>query len=124
MLNQNATPHTHMAGMSSSWLPLISATITMDVIGTRMALARKPAMPTSANSAGSMPVQDGSTSWYQSPVASPSAQPHTSAGANTPPEPPEPTVNDVARTLMKKNAMQQTGAMRHQPRVGEAAPDA
>ena len=32
MLSQNATPHTHIAGMSSSWFPLISATITMDVI--------------------------------------------------------------------------------------------
>ena len=43
------------------------------------------------------------------------AQPHTSAGANTPPEPPEPTVNDVATTFRKKNATQQSGAMRHQP---------
>ena len=33
----------------------------------------------------------------------------------TPPEPPEPTVNDVARIFKKKNAAQQSGAMRHQP---------
>ena len=95
-------PHTHIAGSSRLWLPDISATITIAVIGMRIALARKPAMPTSANAAGWMPNDAGRTRAKKSPTAAPSVPPHTSAGANTPPDPPEPTVNAVAMAFMKK----------------------
>ena len=60
-------------------------------------------MPTSANAAGWMPMDAGSTRAKKSPTAAPSVPPQTSAGAKTPPEPPEPTVSDVAIAFMKKN---------------------
>ena len=67
----------------------------------RTAEARNPAMPTRANAAGLIANDAGRIARNTTPVASPSEQPQTRAGAKTPADPPEPTVNDVASALKK-----------------------
>ena len=70
-------------------MPDISATMTIAVSGMRIELARKPAMPTSANADGWTPHESGRMCAKNIPVDAPRVAPQTRAGANTPPEPPE-----------------------------------
>jgi len=55
LFSQKLMQQTHIAGSSSWWLPDISDTMTIAVIGILLQLARKPAIPTSANDAGWIP---------------------------------------------------------------------
>ena len=101
-------PHTHIAGASNWWLPDISATITIAVSGILTELARKPAMPTRAKAEGCTPHDAGRTRAKKRPVVAPSVAPQTRAGAKMPPEPPEPTVNEVDMTFRKNIARNTT----------------
>ena len=100
-MSQKLMQHTHIAGRSSWWFPDISETITIAAIGILLQLARKPAMPTRAKAAGWMPI-DGHIRSKTMPTEAPSAPPQAIAGAKTPPDPPEPTVNEVAIAFRKK----------------------
>lgn len=64
--------------------------------------ARNPAMPTSAKADGCILNHAGSVRAKKSPTAAPSAPPQANAGANNPPEPPLPTVSEVATAFIRK----------------------
>ena len=83
----------------------------MEVMGILIVDAKKPAIPTSAKAAGWMLIDSGSTWSKKSPTAAPKAPPHTNAGAKSPPDPPDPTVKEVASALTKKNVRNPTIAI-------------
>ena len=66
------------------------------VIGASDAAAKTAAMPTKPYAAAG-PVQDGNAWCANAPNPSPKNAPVNKDGANTPPEPPPPSVREVAK---------------------------
>ena len=76
--------------------------------GACVAPATTAAMPTSAYAAGEPPSGSRPIVWSATPKAAPVAAPRNSDGAKTPPEPPEPSVRQVARALQASRTRSMT----------------
>ena len=86
--------HTPRAGGIRPKSPDNSHTITSVENGVLAAAAKNPAVPSRTNAAGGG-AQVGPSGWRISPSAPPPHPPIKSAGPNTPPDPPLPTVRLV-----------------------------
>jgi hypothetical protein len=115
-----ATPTAIIAGASMPRLPVISATISITAMGAWAMLPKRTIMPTITNGAGSAgsPGAIGSSSRQRD---APRRPPITMPGPNTPPEPPEPIVSEVARIFAKGSARTiQTGIASRPSRVSDS----
>ena len=78
--------------------------MTIHVMGALPAPAKRAAIPTRANAIGSG-IANGSNAAKIIPNAPPKPAPINRDGANTPPDPPEPSVKHVERILRIANAI-------------------
>ena len=99
-----ATPIAIIAGGSISRLSVISATISSRARGACATLPNRATMPTITNGAGDAG-RSGAIGRSRRQIAAPSRPPTTIPGPNTPPDPPDPMVSEVARIFANGRAM-------------------